>query len=328
MATSGSIDFNSTRDDIITEALELLGVLPEGVTPTAAQLTSSARTLNQMVKAWQSKGTNLWVNQRIYLFQTPNVREYTLSLTAASSDESTTNFTSTTLNGALAALATAVTLTDGTATTNGDRVGVLQDDLTLHWTTIASGGGTNSIVLTTGVASAAADGSIVYFYTTKAARPRKILVANSKTAPSGKFGAHNVVDGTEIPIEIMARQDWSDLSVKRVSGRPTQLYYDRLWQDSILRIWPQVDTGGTYLVLWCERTLEDFDAASDDADFPHEWHQALSANLAKWLIPKFGISDRTKGVVWALATESLFDAESGDSEGHMRFTPDDRWDWS
>jgi len=57
MATSGSIDFATTRDDIITEALEQLGVLGEGESPSAAQLTSCSRTLNMMLKAWQAQET-------------------------------------------------------------------------------------------------------------------------------------------------------------------------------------------------------------------------------------------------------------------------------
>jgi len=60
MATSGSIDFAATRDDIITEALEQLGALGEGESPNAAQLASCGRTLNMLVKAWQGEGLNLF----------------------------------------------------------------------------------------------------------------------------------------------------------------------------------------------------------------------------------------------------------------------------
>ena len=37
MATSGSVDFSITRDNIITEALQLTGVIGEGETPSTNQ---------------------------------------------------------------------------------------------------------------------------------------------------------------------------------------------------------------------------------------------------------------------------------------------------
>jgi hypothetical protein len=60
MATSSSIDFTLTRDDIIQEALEQLGIVGEGETPAAATITSCSRTLNMMVKAWEAQGIHLW----------------------------------------------------------------------------------------------------------------------------------------------------------------------------------------------------------------------------------------------------------------------------
>jgi hypothetical protein len=324
MATSGSTDFDLTRDDIITEALELLGVLPEGATPTADQLTSSARTLNQMIKAWQSKGTQLFVNQRLYIFQQAGKRKYFFSRTALTGDECTTAFTATLLNGALAAAATAVELDDGTATVNGDIIGILLADGSMHWDTIASGGGTTSIVLTTGVPTAANDNAQVYYYTTQQGRFLAINVMTSKSGPTIQ-GANDVIDGNEIPVEILARQDWSDLSVKRTGGRTTQAYLELLPRVSFLHVWPQASLSTDYLVAWVRRPIEDLDAGADDFDFPQEWLLALSSNLAKWLAPKFGVSDKTWGRVAALAGEALFDAEAGDSEGQFRFTPDDRW---
>lgn len=60
MATSGSSDFNMTRNQIIIDALEHIGGISEGETPTAEANTSAARSLNLMMKAWQAEGVNLW----------------------------------------------------------------------------------------------------------------------------------------------------------------------------------------------------------------------------------------------------------------------------
>lgn len=58
--TSGSTDFSVTRDDIIKRALRLIGVVPQGETPTTDQTTEAALALNGLVKAWQADGMPLW----------------------------------------------------------------------------------------------------------------------------------------------------------------------------------------------------------------------------------------------------------------------------
>jgi hypothetical protein len=60
MATSGSTDFSLTRNEIIQESLELLGVVAAEETPAAADVETAARSLNMMIKSWQSKGISLW----------------------------------------------------------------------------------------------------------------------------------------------------------------------------------------------------------------------------------------------------------------------------
>lgn len=67
MATSGSFDYTIDRDDVITEALQLVGRLADGESPTADQLTSCGRTLNMLVKAWQSDGLQLF-RRKTYSF--------------------------------------------------------------------------------------------------------------------------------------------------------------------------------------------------------------------------------------------------------------------
>lgn len=60
MSTSGSTDWTLTRDQIIAAALEKLGVVQAGDSPTANQIASASTALNLMVKSWQNKGVFLW----------------------------------------------------------------------------------------------------------------------------------------------------------------------------------------------------------------------------------------------------------------------------
>ena len=72
MATSGSFDFVLDRDDIITEALQQVGAIADGETPSSDQLTSCSRTLNMVMKAWQADGMQLY-----------RKKEYTITLVAS-----------------------------------------------------------------------------------------------------------------------------------------------------------------------------------------------------------------------------------------------------
>lgn len=67
MATSGSIDYNLTARIVVTEALELLGIVGENETPTAGNAASCLRTLNLMLKSWQAEGIDLWRYDEMHL---------------------------------------------------------------------------------------------------------------------------------------------------------------------------------------------------------------------------------------------------------------------
>lgn len=324
MATSGSIDFELTRDNLITEAMEMIGVLPEGVSPTAAQLSSAATTLNAMLKHWQTTGTHLFVNQRLYLFLDKADREYNLNQAAASSDHLTASFYATAIDGAVEAGTAAITVDDGTNISDSDAIGIFTSNSDMHWTTVASGGGTTSITLTADDETYDfADEAVVYTYTTKASRPQKIIYASHRFKPVLDFGFHDSLDGSETVIDMLARTDYADLSNKAAAGqRVNQAYYDKTWPNAVLRVWPEPDRGGDYLVLWCQRPLEDVDSANDNFDLPQEWTLAIAANLALWLTTKFGVSDRTFGRIAALARECKMEAESGDTEDYIKLEMD------
>ena len=73
MAFTTTDTLKLTGTDIITEAMELLGVLEEGEAPSTNQTTSALRSLNNIVKMWQA-------DTQIYA-----QNEYELTLVAATS---------------------------------------------------------------------------------------------------------------------------------------------------------------------------------------------------------------------------------------------------
>jgi hypothetical protein len=61
MATSGSSNLSTTRNDLINGALRLIGVLdPEGGSATATQISNAAESLNFLTKSWMADGLQMW----------------------------------------------------------------------------------------------------------------------------------------------------------------------------------------------------------------------------------------------------------------------------
>jgi hypothetical protein len=81
MAFTTTADLKLTAADIVTEALELLGVLAEGDTPSAAQYTSSLRTLNNLIKMWQAD-TQIFAQGEYTLDLVASQAQYTLDVSS------------------------------------------------------------------------------------------------------------------------------------------------------------------------------------------------------------------------------------------------------
>ncbi len=276
MSTSNSIDFIVTRDDIITEALELLGILGEGETPTAAQLTSSNRTLNMMTKTWQADGLNLFAVERLYLFTEKLQKEYSLSGTTT--DHVTANFVETTVDGAASSGASTITVDDATGILNGDQIG-MQQGTDVQWTTVNGAPAGNVITLTDTLTADVADNAIVYAFTTVANRPMKIM----------ETYVHIASSNTDIPVGNISRRRYNRLSVKDTEGLVNQFYYDPQTDAGNLFVWPTTDDETNYLIMFVQRTLSDFDSSINNPDYPQEWYLPLTYNLATLLAPKYGI---------------------------------------
>lgn len=60
MAISGTYNYSTNRDSIISGALRILGVLPSGASPTASQITDASEALNQIIKSWGAENLPIW----------------------------------------------------------------------------------------------------------------------------------------------------------------------------------------------------------------------------------------------------------------------------
>lgn len=310
MATSGSVSYNNTQTELISAALRKLGQLAEGETATAQQIQDASGDFNRMVKAWQAAGIHLWTYQELVLF--PQLLKSKF-LIGATGDRCTTedDFIETTISVAAVLGDATVTVADATGIVSGDQIGIIQDDLTIHWTTVNGAPAANVITLTDVTTAAASIGNSVYSYTNIAQRPTKITQARLQQTTS-----------SEVEMDSMSRSDYFRLANKTATGVPTQYYYNPSLVNGELYIWPQFGSVNYRMNMTVARVIEDFTSLNDNADFPQEWLQAFVFNLAKEIGLDYGVDEITYNRVYIRAKETFEFVSGWDREGDIIIEPD------
>ena len=315
MATSNNIGFSVSRDDIIIEALEQLGVLGEAETPTEDQVQTCSRTLNMMVKNWSARGLNLFAVQKTFLFPEKDKRDYTLNITSPS--RYVTGFTSSNTTAAASSGTDLITLTSAVDFAVGDTVLIPRSNNYVQETTVLSKP-TSSQIQLTDVLEDNLDNDvtvIAYSQAQKANRPMDILEAYTVSGPN-----------IDIPVERVSRREYNTLSNKQSKGIINQIYYDPQIDSSVVSVWPTTDNETNYIRLLVQRTLSDFSEGQDTPDFPQEWYLPISLNLAVLCGPKYGVPINRLAQIKAMADEAYEAASEFDTElqTSVFFQPSDR----
>ena len=300
MAVSGSKNFAVTRADIIEGALAKIGEYDAGEAIPGDETKRAAASLNLMVKSWVARGIDIWLRDEITVFLAADQQSYALG-----TDHATRTIQGeTTLSSAAASTVTSLTVTSSSGMTAADNVGVKLNDNTIHWTTIVSVDSATAITITTGLASAAASGKKVYAYTTKAGRPQKIVYAYRRDK--------NDIDNE---VSIIGESEYMRQSNKGSSGPPVEIWYQPTLTTGTLFVWP-VDGGANWdkLMLSVQYLPDDFDAASDNPEFPIEWGDVLVYGLADQLAPEYGLPLRERAFLKQEAEFKLEEALAYDTE--------------
>ena len=306
MATSGSTNFTANANDIIAVALRQCGVLGEGEDMTDEQRSETILPLNMLVKTWQAAGLYLSAVKTAYLFPEVGKNDHKLTNSVVysrqgdftgSSDLSiqdqyaygplqtytlTDEWTGTQGDGNWVYYST-TELTEGIQV--GDLVGIYNaTEATREWGQVTAHedvSGEYRFQVTGGSGSTipAAVGDTIYVLTKKAPRPLKILEAYVRQA--GQV--------SDIPIDVVSRNEYDALSTKQSTGIPNQIHYDPQRDSGICSIWPQTDDPRTYITLRIKAPIEDFDAGTDEVDLPQEWLLPLAMNLALLMAPSYGV---------------------------------------
>lgn len=300
MASSGSIDFNQTKSEIIKDAMLDCGAIAAGETPDADESADVSRALNRMVKGWHTQGIHLWTWRELTLFLVKSQVQYALG---TGGDHATLTAVKTELAADAATSATSLTVDSITGISAGDNIGVELDDGTLHWDTQSGSPSSSTLTLTTGLASAASTDNHVYAYTTLIDRPLRITNVRRRDEA-----------GNDIPILTFSREEYFDTPNKSAQSATTQVYYDPKLTNGQMYLWPAPNTVRDRILADGAFPIEDFDAAGDNPDFPQEWLNALVKNLAFNIANQFSTPDNLYLRIKSEAFETLEAVKDWDQE--------------
>lgn len=313
MTTSGSDNFAITRNEIISQALTLLGVYRPGATISSADYTFCSTTLNTLMKSWEAQGIHLWTEEEGALFLSENQSKYILS--SATTDKIGKDPIQTQLDADCTTTAVTVISTVGMAAL--DNIGIALDDNTIHWTIISSITNSTTLVLNSAPASIASSGNSVYTYTSNVGRPLFIYSARLQ-----------MNSGVERSVEVMGRSDFMEIPNKQSQGVINSIHYSPKASTGTLYVWMVPSDVNECIRFTYARSIQDLDSSSDNPDFPQEWYDALITNLASKVASTYGIDIQRKfpalyqDSLTTLAQLQMFDL----NEGSSRIVPNDRYD--
>ncbi len=305
MTSSGVVTRNPSLSSIINDSYKRANIIRDDEVPSGNAYLTALELLNDIVKAWQAHNIRVWTLEEAVLFLQPGQYRYRLGLSSTDEFTDAWDYLSTTTSASAAAGATAVTVGSVTPLAISDRVGVQLDDGTVQWTTVSSIS-TLTINLGAALTSSVSSGNKVFAYTSRIIRPLKIDRAAAISFDSS---------ASEIPIDVISRNEYMDLPNKTATGEPSSIHYGPKIPLGELFVWPAPVNANTGIRFTYQRPIFDFVASSDTADFPDEWQMALKASLSYHLavrnqMPLARIGELKEIAAGAAALVSSWDREA------------------
>ncbi|MCK5607965.1 hypothetical protein KAR91_39155 [Candidatus Pacearchaeota archaeon] len=266
MPTSGSFDWTLTRDEIIRQAMEDIGAIDVGNSPSTEEIAVGSRRLNGIVKRLQHNHVALWTLEQA---------QQTLTPSSGVTNGGTTY---------------RCILSHTSAADNEPGVGG-------NWTTFwFEDGNANS---PTAWLTATAYSSVGDF-----------TVDADTIGIDFAFLRENNAD---YPIEIITREDYSNILTKYDEGKAYKLVFDR---QVIPRcyLYYQPDNFDHVIHYTRVRKLEDFDSGQNNFDGPVSWLPLLIKMLAHDLCGIYSIPWQERNILKSEVKELLKQAKQFDSE--------------
>lgn len=279
MATSGTTAFSCTELEIITTAMEDIGLLPSGETLAAEDVVRCRRKLNLLVKQWVAQsdfapGLKMWTRRRAYIFLQKSQVKYDLG---PAGDNATETYVQTTLSANAANGASTVTLTSATGIADDMYIGIVMNSGSVHWTVVNGAPSGSVVTLTANMAGAATSGNVVFAYTTKIRVPFDLV-----TCVRRDINGKDVPVGTRLSIE-----DYEAIYSKTQVGTVSSLYFEAgKTASSVYLDFAPNDVTDVLRFVYMSY-VEDLTTTTDSVDFSAEWFRPLAAQLAMDIAPAY-----------------------------------------
>jgi hypothetical protein len=319
MSSSGTTTYNLTTSEIIREALELLGVVGLGQSIDAEDYDTCLRTLNMMVKSWQNEDIFMTHEAEATVFLVPGTIKYQLGGTnpaRVGADPVIETSVST------SAVATDTTLVVGSTTgmTALDKIGVVVNDGTTHWTTIASVTNATTLELTDALIEDTDASNMVFSYTNQVGRPLKVISAHYRN--SGGTDSELSIQQQDRKLNELNKLRYNNMPNKGTLGQPVSYFQDQQSNYLNLYVWPTASLASDRLKIVYHRVIEDFNNPADTADLPQSWMSAIAQSLAAQVAPKYGKEEKAASAIAPMAATSLRQAmESGKHKAKFKIVP-------
>lgn len=306
MATSGTFTFGlATVDDIITDAFERIGVIPDLLVPQNAR--SAIRSLNFSLTSLLNRGLNLWTVQEEMLTLLPNQATYTLPDFTQDLLEVTLRQSVRNLNGTAFSSAggTAANAFDGDSATACTQVGA-NGYISYQWASqfgISLVGIQSNTPQTYTLALEYSNDNINWFEGRQLAAQSFAAGDNVWfTIPAPTLGTYFRVRETggatldiqelyfnsqinDLVLTNLSRSEYMTLPQKTQTGRPSSFYLNRQINPTIT-LWLVPNT--TYNNLFYTRVaaIQDAGQLTNSLDIPRRYLESITADLAYRLAVK------------------------------------------
>ncbi len=309
MTTSGTDTWTQNRNQLIYRAGRQVGAWGSAEVPSQVEVEEWATALNAIVKEWQARGIHLWSEVEGILFPVPGQILYSIGTGTADRISNAAYTTQTGLSADAATGATSISVSSITGFANGNSVGVYLDSGSYFWATVSGVPSGTTVVLASGLPGPASTANPVFCYSAALGRPLRVLAVR-------RYQSSNQLD---TPINLIARLDYRDLPNKTNEAMINQVFYDPQLVKGKMWVW-QAPVDASFLVKFTGmRQLEDFNNQVNTPDFPQEWMNTLTWNLAKEMGPEYGCPEPRYSRIVTRATETLDTTSGWDREPESIF---------
>jgi len=130
-------------------------------------------------------------------------------------------------------------------------------------------------------------------------------------------------NSSNVPMNVYTNYNYNLLPTTATSGTPVNLYYQPKASSGVISVWPTPADANTTIYIRYQDAFQDFNASTNDLDFPPYWTEAVIYGLAWRLAPEYGLPPQDRADIKNEALYFKNEALSfGTEEGSLFMQPD------